>query len=395
MIIPNKDINLATEVRDVLSGAGGTVNNNLISFFTPDAKINKWAKWKPESYKKDFNLTDEERFKNNYGFDSRSIGYGAPISELFQTAASGNSWQYILPEGGEDSPYRLGDFRKYNTDATPPYNYKYFVSSGEANNDTYQCDIRVTTNDSAELRIEDFGPFQDNSGSVGMYYFWVARIQNDTNYEYITSSTVPADSRPDDIICDITFTKPGIWECLFCVGHNDNNNDSQYIESRTDCLALPQGYKTFTLIKKVLFVRVTMTYPDPSVYDSQISYSGHTLNFGTQMFTFDMVASDINHAVLSTVFQFGFQIFLRNEFGQMGPYAEIINTDDDIEYNGTDVVSRTIVNFPQFVDLLQYFNEIDLDQATQLEIRPVMNRISGADNGAFFDTDTVWYININ
>lgn len=50
MIIPNTDVNLATEVRDVLSDAGGVVNNNLVSFFTPDANINKWSKYKPVKY---------------------------------------------------------------------------------------------------------------------------------------------------------------------------------------------------------------------------------------------------------------------------------------------------------------------------------------------------------
>lgn len=395
MIIQEKDINLATDVRDTLNAAGGVVNNNLVSFFNADANINKWAKWKPESYEKDFDLSDEDRFKNNYGFDSRSIGFGAPVSELFQNASSGKSWIYVLPKGGKESPYRLGDFRKYNTDATPPYNYKYFMSNGESTTDQYEYDIRVITNDSSELRIEDFAVFADNSVSVDMYYFWIARIKNGNNYEYIISSTVSATDRPTDIVCNITFPKPGSWECIFCVGHNNTDTDSNYIESRTDCLVLPQGYKQFEFIKKVLFVRVDMTYPDPSTYDSQISYQDGILNFGTQIFTFDMVASDITQAIISTIFQFGFQIYLKNEFGQMGPYAEIINTDDDIEYSGTDTISRTIVNFPQIVDLKQYFDENSLKEATQLEIRPTMTRVSGADNAAFFDISTVWYININ
>ena len=60
MIIPNTDINLATEVRDVLSNAGGIVDNNLSSFFTANAKIKKWSKHKPVKYHSDFPLTEEE-----------------------------------------------------------------------------------------------------------------------------------------------------------------------------------------------------------------------------------------------------------------------------------------------------------------------------------------------
>ena len=46
MIIPNTKINLATNIRNVLNNAGGTVSNKTSSFFTPAAKINKWSKYK-------------------------------------------------------------------------------------------------------------------------------------------------------------------------------------------------------------------------------------------------------------------------------------------------------------------------------------------------------------
>lgn len=395
-ILPEKNLSVS-DIRDTLNGNGGDTGNDVASLFKTSANINKWAKYKPESFKKDFNLSDTERSSNNYGFAERSIGFGATVSELFDKSTSKELWQYVLPEGGEDSPYRLGDFRKYNPSATVPYNYKHVAENGTTVNNNYSQEQRVVINDDSELRIEDFEVFERLSqGGGNLYYFWIARISTGSGtYDYIISNYTPVSGSYNNIYCTLNFNKTGTWECLFCVGRDDYNNDSEYISARTDCLALPQGYKTFTLIKKVLFVRVTMAYPNQSGYGSWISYSDHMLNFGTQMFTFDMVASDADHAILSTIFQFGFQIFLRNKFGQMGPYAEIINTDDDIEYSGTDVVSRTIVNFPQFVDLSQYFSETDLDQATQLEIRPVMNRTSGADNGAFFDTDVVWYVNIN
>ena len=46
-VIPNTNVNLATNVRDVLNAAGGSVTNDLRSFFKNAAKIDMWALFKP------------------------------------------------------------------------------------------------------------------------------------------------------------------------------------------------------------------------------------------------------------------------------------------------------------------------------------------------------------
>lgn len=45
-VIPSTNVNLATNICDVLNAAGGSVGSdgNVASFFTSEAKINKWAK---------------------------------------------------------------------------------------------------------------------------------------------------------------------------------------------------------------------------------------------------------------------------------------------------------------------------------------------------------------
>lgn len=392
--IPTTNVK-AADIRDTLNYYGGTVTNDTTTFFTDAAGIDKWAKYKPESYKVDFDLSETQRYENNYGFDARSMGFGASVSELFDKAITGEAWVYVLPQGGQTSPFRLGDYRGYNPTAPPPYDYRYFVNRGEGTEDTYSQEQRTLVNSDAELRIEDFSAFDDISASANKYYLWIARYLNGSNYEYITSNAVLASDRPDDIICTLTFPKEGTWQCLFCIGLNDSDTDSSHIESRTDCLAMPNGYKVFEFIKKVLFVHVEMTYPDPSIFGSSMSYSDGVLNFGTEMFSFDLSPSEEGQSIPSTIFQFGLQIFLRNDYGQMGPYVEIMDTVDDIEYSGSSTTSVTIVNFTQYVDLTNYFDEWSLKEATQLEIRPVMNRTSSATNAAYFDTDAVWYVDIN
>ena len=128
MIIPNTDINLATEVRDVLNGAGGKVGNDIMSFFTPDANINYWNKHKPLPLSVDF-CQDFDKSKPNYnqywwkgedGFCGLRPREGFAVTSLPGIIDGKlNGWVYVLPSGGPNSPYRLGDFAGYNTNALP------------------------------------------------------------------------------------------------------------------------------------------------------------------------------------------------------------------------------------------------------------------------------------
>lgn len=139
-VIPNTNVNLATNIRDVLNAAGGSVGNNVISFFKPEAKTNKWALWKPENHTRtNGRLTLAERKANHCGLTptlnnalltanmyyqgGTTIDYGVE-----DVIAAQKQWTYNLPMGGESSPYRIGDFTHeeggslagYNTEALPP-----------------------------------------------------------------------------------------------------------------------------------------------------------------------------------------------------------------------------------------------------------------------------------
>jgi hypothetical protein len=63
--IPETSVDLASEVKNVLSGAGGSVSNDLRSFFTTSANINMWSKYKPVVIKdvNFINLWDNSAYK--------------------------------------------------------------------------------------------------------------------------------------------------------------------------------------------------------------------------------------------------------------------------------------------------------------------------------------------
>lgn len=173
-VIPNTNVNLATNVRDVLNSAGGSVSNALTSFFSASAKINKWAKYKPVIYYNQPFLDDDRRWKGDTGlcgFTSGSIVFGS-VDDLVTAYKNGATFVYDIPSGGVAEPMRLGDFRGYCTDAQAPiwdfYINGAFTSSG-ANTETVDCELVTNSPDtSIELLLSDFAP---NGANVADWYF--------------------------------------------------------------------------------------------------------------------------------------------------------------------------------------------------------------------------------
>ena len=83
-------------------------------------RINKWSRQKPNIYPSLSPTMDQVAAAANgyYGFNlsSARIRNAADIQGM-----TTNVWEYNPPTGGADSPYRLGDFRGYNHNATVQY----------------------------------------------------------------------------------------------------------------------------------------------------------------------------------------------------------------------------------------------------------------------------------
>lgn len=126
-VIPNSNINLATNIRDVLNAHGSSCTNDVISFFDSRAKINEDSRYKPVSYGKNFDMTDADYYAVNWGF---TIPTYANYPAMKTAVANGETWIYNRPYGGSASPYRLGDFRRYDTDAQVPFKMEASNGSG-------------------------------------------------------------------------------------------------------------------------------------------------------------------------------------------------------------------------------------------------------------------------
>ena len=92
-------------------------STNNVGGLCSSTKINHWSKWKPISLKAD-TLTYALLKANNFGITV--ITANTPSNLLTQVQGNGLGYIYNNPQGGANSPYRLGDFRYYNHGAGIP-----------------------------------------------------------------------------------------------------------------------------------------------------------------------------------------------------------------------------------------------------------------------------------
>lgn len=155
--IPSTSVSMDT-IKQTLTDYGGSVSNDLLTFFTSGANINKWSKWKPIAIPADFVDSEDSMKAWDWGINIPSV-YG-DLSAAFN-GCSESAYSLKLPSGGSGSPYRLGDFRNYRADATSPF---YEISldrnsaiAGESVTATLYCRMFNTSNQAGMLGLADMG----------------------------------------------------------------------------------------------------------------------------------------------------------------------------------------------------------------------------------------------
>lgn len=103
------------DIRDTLNAGGGTVTNVVSTAFSVSAKINRWSKYKPVAYPQNFTDNYPDWYKGGKG----DCGLNLITSGNIRDSINAGCWEYVLPKGGASEPYRIGDFRGYNTKAVP------------------------------------------------------------------------------------------------------------------------------------------------------------------------------------------------------------------------------------------------------------------------------------
>lgn len=102
----------------------GMSRSSTLADLCKSANINMWAKCKPVSYAKAFDITDAEKKTINYGLTVPTTNYTILSGDKIKEVASSN-WGYTKPSGGSNSPFRLGDFKNYYHNAGPLIQVNY------------------------------------------------------------------------------------------------------------------------------------------------------------------------------------------------------------------------------------------------------------------------------
>ena len=209
-IIKETNINVSTDIGQVLNEAGGSVNvNQPLTYFTTAAKHCKWSKYKPSNTSENFiaNLTDTINVQSpiqagiisvpwylgdikqipqtNYNFYEigrikvpfvHSVSNSEVVNLINNYPNNGANWE--LADVRDDVPKRLGDFRKYSTSEISPFYHSvtpvvyngesvFFTMQDNAENETQLSmeDISLVLNDTFERGVI----VKSSSGSLTYY----------------------------------------------------------------------------------------------------------------------------------------------------------------------------------------------------------------------------------
>nr|DAK59190.1 MAG TPA: hypothetical protein [Caudoviricetes sp.] len=126
-----------------------------------------WAKYKPTCYPSPFPDNWYKARDGNYGI---SVPYYNNLASLYNAyfidgdENHDNGYAYERPSGGSAEPYRLGDFRGYNSRATSPI-YCFSATARATSNDgvSGSCGFRVkpSVGEDDRVNLEDIGITKD------------------------------------------------------------------------------------------------------------------------------------------------------------------------------------------------------------------------------------------
>lgn len=259
-IVDEYAVDLKAEVGAVLSAAGGSVDqNDAETFFTEAAGINPFSKHKPVVLKVDF-CQDIDSSEPNYDADWWTGASGncglTPKNVSSYTGIPGamdggmNGWEYDIPDGTSSRPMRLGDFRRYYTDALPPL--EGFTVPARVSNEqtssvvTGMCMLPVSSD--YQLSYADFPSFRN-------YYFGMYLVElNGTQRKYATSESTLGNDGTTVIISSYGMNE-GKWRAypFICTAKQTGvtNNGGTYY-------TLPMNnYKDFEVIASYVSIHIT------------------------------------------------------------------------------------------------------------------------------------------
>lgn len=252
------------DVRDTLASAGGSVNNTMSSLFQTAANIDKWSKYKPVTFSKDFPSADDKWYAGDDGKCGLILNESVvDINQNYQKNAFENirrsyndttQWKYT---GVTNSKLRLGDFRGYTKKAICPF--VTFYLKGQNNRIPYNSNQVITEYEMFTLDLEGGDKLPENNLRISDFEY----KYYDGAWNYFRDAKLGAiiligDADPFDTSTnwDTSFTNP--YGCIFLADKTLNEaktDERTHVNIPYNYFATINNYreKTYTVIGGLFF----------------------------------------------------------------------------------------------------------------------------------------------
>lgn len=269
MSVSNRKIIAPVSIDDVKSVLGESSND--LATLCISRNINKWSPYKPVHSNKPFDLSDSDFGVTDKSYKLIVPSYSRLEDLCLNTIIKTPSYTYEKPKGGNSSPYRLGDFKGYNSVITKGWAYnnaKVGASSTSRKMDMYYY---TGENHATEkyINLWDFYVFNQ-------CYFGVAAVDQQGNVRAFITNANRCNSGycnasvwgMNNIGNGVFYAVPFISNTPFTSVRYDSANTKPAIFYAIDGLAAKKyqvGYTTEDPITKVKFKLAIkdLDYKDP------------------------------------------------------------------------------------------------------------------------------------
>lgn len=353
--VPKINIDLATYIRDAINEAGGIATNNIKTFFDKN-NINFYSLEKPMSVKNVsglsnimFELNEEDKRKCNYGYDVpndsdiitlTSYVRDNVVPNTWQNSDLGFGWFYNPPTGGESDPYRLSDFKGYDS-----LQKTAFTFTLDGINEVNEKENRFTV--AGKFPFSAFSYF-DNM-YVGVLFCKVGTTHS-RGWFYV-GNTMISTTNGADIILDEKYSTAlfknngggsGTWKiCPFlCSDSNVQSiikSESNYINDVSNLRVIPAGI-------------ITATYKSASV-DVQPPYSNikflfNVTNVTSRQIVIELYAENTSAAQTLRLTSLEYQVTMESQNIDVGQYVELHSGKPSDSYFDTLTVKAGTTSSP-------------------------------------------------
>lgn len=369
-IIPRTEVELVPEIGQILQGAGGVVDVYYApSYFTKDARINKWAKFKPQNSDNLFILSEEERKLGNYGLDLTWAGSArTPQSILIEMSQGKDFYPYVTLK----PPFRISDFLGYNTNAPAPYSLDC-SSTLEVLSFPAHISFTIKINSEAEFKLTDLAAFEDYFR--GGYFAVLCSEGLETNSQVIMHKPSNPEQYKNMLYGEIEVNKAGTYYLSAVYTRIPNEGEITDVSSVAEnFMPIPEGYVSVKVTQKTVYAYLRIeNLVNGSLYldKTNLTVGGFdNMPRFTTYFPFGNVPS--------CSYELGFHVTMDSDWGQY--YNEWYYTDQTIDHeNGSTSKTTILDNFPAFISLSELLGQ-DFEYSINIwsiTLIPVLRRISG------------------